>query len=140
MDKRYQIFLSSTYQDLQEERLEVLKVILELDCFPCSMEYFPAANEEVWEFIKDLINECDYYIIIIAGKYGSTDGKGVSYTQKEYEYALSKNIPIISFVHNDVNALPYENVESDKIALEKLNSFREQVQKKCVKSGRMHMN
>lgn len=88
--KKYKIFLSSTYEDLQEERLEVLNAISELGCFPSGMEYFPAANEKVWEYIEKEINECDYYILVIAGKYGSTDESGVSYTQREYEYALLK--------------------------------------------------
>ena len=76
MDKRYQVFVSSTYEDLIEERLEVMKALLELDCIPCGMEYFPAANEDQWTFIKKLIDVCDYYVVIIGGKYGSEDTGG----------------------------------------------------------------
>ena len=42
MDKRYQVFVSSTYSDLQNERRKVLLTILSLDCIPTGMELFPA--------------------------------------------------------------------------------------------------
>jgi hypothetical protein len=64
MQKRYQVFLSSTFRDLEVERLEVMRALLELDCFPCGMEYFPASNDDQWSFIKDLIDQCDYYVVV----------------------------------------------------------------------------
>ena len=56
MNKRYQVFVSSTYRDLRVERMEVMTALLGLDCIPCGMEYFPAADETQWSFIKRLIN------------------------------------------------------------------------------------
>ena len=38
MNKRYQVFVSSTFADLAAERMEVIKALLELDCIPCGME------------------------------------------------------------------------------------------------------
>ena len=105
MEKRYQVFVSSTYQDLIEERIEVIQALLELDCIPVGMEYFPAADETQWDFIKRLIDESDYYVLIVAGKYGSVDEKGISYTQKEYEYALTKGVPTIAFLHSNSEIL-----------------------------------
>ncbi|MEM0578504.1 DUF4062 domain-containing protein [Flavobacterium polysaccharolyticum] len=133
MEKRYQVFVSSTYQDLIEERIEVIQALLELDCIPVGMEYFPAADETQWDFIKKLIDESDYYIVIVAGKYGSEDEKGVSYTQKEYEYALSKNIPIIGFLHRNIDNLPSLKTEKDKKKIEKLDTFKEIVKRKLCK-------
>ncbi|ADQ80512.1 hypothetical protein Palpr_2380 [Paludibacter propionicigenes WB4] len=133
MEKRYQVFVSSTYQDLVEERIEVIQALLELDCIPVGMEYFPAADETQWDFIKKLIDESDYYVVIIAGKYGSEDEKGISYTQKEYEYALSKGIPIISFIHDDIDSLPSSKTEKDKKKIAKLEAFKENVKKKLCK-------
>lgn len=133
MEKRYQVFVSSTYQDLIEERIEVIQALLELDCIPVGMEYFPAADDSQWDFIKKLIDESDYYVVIIAGKYGSEDEKGVSYTQKEYNYALNKGIPIISFVHLNIDNLPSSKTEKDKKKIAKLESFKEVVRKKLCK-------
>lgn len=48
MEKRFQVFVSSTYEDLQEERKEVMQALLELDCIPAGMELFPASSEDQW--------------------------------------------------------------------------------------------
>ena len=84
MNKRYQVFVSSTYEDLREERQKVIEALLTSDCIPVGMEYFPAGDESQWELIKRVISECDYYVVIVAGRYGSCDSEGKSYTQKEY--------------------------------------------------------
>lgn len=136
MDKRYQVFVSSTYEDLIEERLEVMKALLELECIPCGMEYFPAANEDQWTFIKKLIDVCDYYVVIIGGRYGSEDVNGESYTQKEYEYALSKGIPTIGFIRHDLGSLPPEKKETETEKIQKLEKFIELVQSKMCKDWR----
>ena len=80
MDKRYQVFVSSTYKDLIDERQEVMQALLETDCIPVGMELFPASSDSQWEYIKHIIDECDYYILIIAGRYGSEDADGMSNT------------------------------------------------------------
>src|ERR1039458_2608296 len=95
MDKRYQVFVSSTYGDLRDERQEVMKALLELACIPSGMDLFPAADEDQWSLIKRVIDDCDYYIVIIAGRYGSIGPDGKSYTQMEYEYATSSKKPVI---------------------------------------------
>lgn len=46
MRTRYQVFVSSTYSDLKEERSKVIKGIMDLDCIPAGMEMFPAIDEE----------------------------------------------------------------------------------------------
>jgi hypothetical protein len=46
--KKYQVFVSSTYIDLIDERQEIMHALLELDCIPAGMELFPAANEDQW--------------------------------------------------------------------------------------------
>lgn len=74
--------------------------------------------------IKSLIDECDYYILIIAGRYGSVEpASGKSYSQKEFEYAKSKGIPTISFIHEHPEELPDKYTEKEH--KEELNQFRE---------------
>ena len=106
MDKRFQVFVSSTYDDLREERQEVMQALLELDSIPSGMELFPAANDDQWTLIKKVIDDCDYYLVIIGGRYGSRGPNGKSYTQLEYEYALSKDKPTIAFLHQNPGNLP----------------------------------
>ena len=92
MEKRYQVFVSSTYADLKDERQKVIQTLMELDCIPSGMELFPAMDEEQWQFIKNIIDDCDYYLLIIGGRYGSLAEDGISYTEKEYDYAIEKGL------------------------------------------------
>lgn len=105
MDKRYQVFVSSTYADLKNERREVIQALMEMDCIPAGMELFPAADEQQWEFIKKISDDCDYYLLIIGGRYGSVTPEGVSYTEKEYDYAFSIGLPVLAFIHGEPEQL-----------------------------------
>ncbi len=89
------MFISSTYEDLIVERQAVLGVALENSIIPVGMEQFHSAPASQWDVITKMIDECDGYMLIVAGKYGSIDAtEGISYTEKEYNYAKSKNMPI----------------------------------------------
>ena len=129
MDRRYQIFISSTYADLKEERDKVMRAVLQLKCFPAGMELFPAVDKKQFDYIKSEIDECDYYLLIIGARYGSMDKDGVSYTEKEYNYAVRKKIPVIAFLHNDIKSIPLGKADTDIKLIEKLEKFREKVQK-----------
>jgi Domain of unknown function (DUF4062) len=59
MLSKYQVFISSTYEDLKEERDRVIKAILEMSHIPVGMEMFNAADESQWNIIKRRIEESD---------------------------------------------------------------------------------
>src|SRR5215216_6268465 len=98
MASKYQIFVSSTFEDLIEERDAVIKAILEMGHIPVGMEMFSAADEEQWKIIARQIDTTDYYIVIVAHRYGSVTDEGVSYTEKEYDYAVKQRVPVLGFV------------------------------------------
>ena len=105
-----------------------------MNCFPVGMEYFNASDESQWDVIKSIIDECDYYVLIVAGRYGSVEeSSGMSYTQKEYEYALSIGVPTIAFLHKDVSSLPKSKTESVPSNEVKLESFKSDVKKHLCK-------
>ncbi|HDL6885866.1 TPA: DUF4062 domain-containing protein [Yersinia enterocolitica] len=133
MNKKYQVFVSSTYDDLRVERQEVIHALLELDCIPSGMELFPAADDDQWSLIKDIIDECDYYILILGGRYGSLSPKGMGYTEMEYQYALKTEKPIIAFLHKTPNSLPKMHTENTQEGAEKFQVFRDLVQNKMCK-------
>ena len=125
MEKKYQVFVSSTYLDLIEERRKVMEVLLNRNCIPVGMEFFPSANEELLPMIKRFIDECDYYILIVANRYGEIDKQeGKSYTQIEYEYARKKGIPIAIFICNDKNK---DSRGESKEKQSKLDTFKKQL-------------
>lgn len=133
MEKRYQVFISSTFTDLHEPRQEVMQALLELDCIPAGMELFPAANDDQWTLIKRVIDDCDYYIVIIGGRYGSIGPSGKSYTQMEYEYAIERGKPVIAFLHKEPGKLALENSEKDPEQIKRLEEFRNLTQEKLVR-------
>lgn len=128
MDKRYQVFVSSTFTDLKEERKAVIEGLLNAKYIPAGMEMFSASNDEQFKYIKKIIDTCDYYILIIGARYGSINSStGKSFTEQEYDYAVEKNIPILAFLHADPYNLPYEKRDDKKREL--LEKFREKVSK-----------
>lgn len=134
LEKRYQVFISSTYMDLLDARAEVMQALLELNCMPAGMELFPAANEDQWNWIKRVIDESDYYLVILAGRYGSLSEKtGQSYTEMEYRYALEIGKPVIGFIHDNPKQLPAMFYETDAELRQKLDQFRALVQSRLCK-------
>jgi hypothetical protein len=95
MNKKYQVFISSTFKDLAEERQHAMRIVLDLGHIPSGMEIFPAADVEQFEYIKKVVDECDYYVLIIGARYGSVDANGVSFTEKEYDYAVEKRKTVL---------------------------------------------
>lgn len=132
LNKKYQVFVSSTYLDLIKERHAVMSTLLKLDCIPSGMELFPASDDDQWTLIKRVIDESDYYVVIIAGKYGSEYEKK-SFTQMEYEYALSKKKSIVAFIHKDISTLIGEKLEDDPLKKEKLEKFIRLAKRKVCK-------
>lgn len=125
MDKRYQVFISSTFLDLREERQAVSQALLRSDCFPAQMENWPAMDAEQMEAIKQIIDESDYFVVISAGKYGSVNPEtGLSYTEMEYDYAMEIGKPIIRLLHRDpFNVLRGDQIESKAGVKKKLATF-----------------
>lgn len=126
MEKRYQVFVSSTYADLKDERQRVIQTLMEMDCIPTGMELFPAADEEQWKFIKRVIDDCDYYLLIIGGRYGSLTVDGVSYTEKEFDYAVERGLKVIALLR-DADEIPTDKIEDEPKAQESLKKFRGKV-------------
>ncbi len=108
-----------------------MQVLLEMDFIPAGMELFPAADEDQWELIKRVIDDCDYYMVIVGGRYGSIGPDGYSYTEMEYRYAMEKGIPTVGFVHSDPGSISADKTDPEK--RDKLDQFIELVRKKMTK-------
>lgn len=129
-DRRYQVFVSSTYLDLREERAAVVSALLNLDAIPAGMELFPAADEDAWTLIEDVIADSDYYLLIIGGKYGSTDPElEASYTEREYDTAVRLKKPVMAFLHGEPGKLLAEQSEDSDARRAMLAAFRNKVEK-----------
>lgn len=97
MDKKYQVFVSSTFTDMQAERQAAVTAILEAGHIPAGMELFSASDKKQIEVIRRWIDRSDMFMLILGGRYGSVDAdSGKSYIQLEYEYAVATNKPFFA--------------------------------------------
>lgn len=105
MTKKLQVFVSSTYNDLKEERQAAVAAILKSGHIPAGMELFTAGDKSQLETIKTWIDQSDVYMLILGGRYGTLDpASGLSYTEVEYDYARSQGKPTFAVVITE-NAL-----------------------------------
>lgn len=122
-EKKYQVFVSSTFNDLRDERQVLMQELLALNCIPVGMELYPANNAQ-WELIKQLIDDCDYYLILLGGRYGSLAPSGISFTHMEYTYAATKNKPIYVLGHSHPEYLPDSKKDTAREGQLKLQDFK----------------
>ncbi len=111
LDKRYQVFISSTLMDLKKERQDLRAALSKSNFIVEGMENFPATNMREWKIIKERIDKSDIFVLIIGDKYGSiaenakglesnllADDEIISFTHLEFRYAKQSGIPILAFI------------------------------------------
>ena len=128
--RKFSVFISSTYEDLKVERQALVGVALENNFIPVGMEQFHANPTSQWNVITKMIDECDFYFLVIGGRYGSIDEEsGVSYTEKEYIYAKNKGLPVIVLIKQpSVITESERDIGDDKYdKMKKLDEFRNKV-------------
>jgi hypothetical protein len=119
MDKVYQVFISSTFSDLEDERRQVSNTLAKAGYLVAGMELFPASDQQQLDFIKRVIDRSDYYVVIIGARYGSLADDKLSFTEHEFEYARSRGIPVLAFLHKHPDRIEVRKTdqEPDKASL-----------------------
>lgn len=136
--KKLQVFVSSTYSDLIQERQAAVGAILSAGHIPAGMELFTSGDESQMKVINRWIDQSDIFLLILGGRYGSIEPKkGKSYVHLEYEYALNAGKPLITCVLDEsalnahINSHGIEAMERDNPG--KFKAFRKQVLTRMVK-------
>ena len=145
MQKLYHVFISSTFADLSDERKKVSEAVAKAGFVPEGMEFFPASSQKQLDFIKRSIDRCDYYVVVVGGRYGTLAGDDVSFTEREYEYAAGRGIPILAFLHAHPEQIPVGKVDTSPEQTARLNEFRHRLARKgircqCRCRGSSHRN
>lgn len=131
-DKKYQVFVSSTYADLQDARQELMLALLSMGMIPTGMELYPTETNNQWAMIQQVINECDYYVVLVGGRYGTLSPMGLSYTHREYIYAATKKKPVIAFLHDHPEMLEPSLREQNREGDVRFRDFRKLMQDKTM--------
>jgi hypothetical protein len=137
MHLRHQVFVSSTYLDLKEERQAAVEAILRASHIPAGMELFAAEDRRQLDVIKTWIDESDIYCLIVGSRYGSIEpDSGLSYTEFEYRYALEQGKPAFALVLSDaaVDAKHRELGARASDAPDKLKAFKAFVMQRIVRT------
>ncbi|HNE06542.1 MAG TPA: DUF4062 domain-containing protein [Anaerolineales bacterium] len=100
--RKLQVFLSSTFTDMRDERQAAVEAILEAGHIPAGMELFAANNETQWITIKKWIDDSSAFLLVLGGRYGTIDNKtGKSYIEMEFQYARSTKKEVLALVMSD---------------------------------------
>ncbi|QQO09081.1 DUF4062 domain-containing protein [Breznakiella homolactica] len=123
MEKKYHVYISSTLDDLKNERHELAKMVIELGHIPVTMDQFDAGDPGQWAFIQKTIDDCDYFLAVAAHKYNMLGDKS-SVAEKEYIQARKRGIPVIAMVVADKARKSPSRIEKDKESNKRLNDFK----------------
>ncbi|MFZ5738069.1 MAG: DUF4062 domain-containing protein [Pseudomonadota bacterium] len=132
LDKVHQVFVSSTFDDLKDERQQVTNALAKAGHIAAGMELFPATDQQQLQYIQRVIDRSDYYVVIVGGRYGSEASNGFSFTENECDYARSKGLPILAFLPADPANITAGKTDSDPSKIAKLNAFKSK-----LKTGRI---
>jgi hypothetical protein len=116
VNRVFQVFISSTYNDLRDERQAVSNTLAKAGYMPAGLEVLPATDQMQLDYIKRIIDRSDYYVAIVGSRYGSLSHDGLNFSEGAFEYARSKDVPILAFLS--------EIPEPDAGLKEKLDAFK----------------
>jgi hypothetical protein len=134
MATKRQVFISSTAKDLEKFRKAVIEKIELMDDWKCvAMERFGPREGDTVEVCKKLVQKCELFLGIVGHCYGSRPKDSpTSYTEHEYEAAVTANIRRLMFVARDELKPASELLATDSDP-ERQIRFRDRV----LQSGRM---
>jgi len=140
-EKKLQVFVSSTYADLRDERQAAVEAILTAGHIPAGMELFAAGDDSQMQVIRRWIDESDIFMLVLGGRYGSIEpGAGKSYVHLEYEYAVGTGKPVFAVVveaaHVEERVKVFGTSAMETEHPQEQRAFREQVQSRIVRFWR----
>lgn len=123
-DRRYQIFISSTFGDLRAERKAAVEAVFESGHIPIALENFAPSDESDLQVIKRAMGECQVYIAILGHRYGSmVPGKDYSFTEFEYNLAQECGLKTLTFVLTDEAIAERRSKLDQRVDAQELGNF-----------------
>lgn len=126
LDKRYQVFITTSGKEMQPERMIVSQTLIGMGFFSWGLEQRTPLSTA---FARRQIDDCDYVLLLLGSQYGEQSVSGVSYMHLEYIYAVTKQKPVIVFLHEAPESRDATLQESRAELKEKFYEFRNQLQR-----------
>ncbi len=104
--RKYQVFISSTFKDLEEHRKEAITGVVNAGHIPIALENFPPSTDAKENVIYKAIEDCQFYVLILGHRYGSVpkgqrSRKKKSYTEIELDHAEQKKLKVLAFLMDE---------------------------------------
>lgn len=128
LDKRYQVFISTSGAEMQPERIILSQTLVGMGFFSWGLEQRTPLNTA---FARRHIDDCDYVVILLGSQYGEQSVSGVGYMHLEYIYAVTKQKPIIVFMHEDPASRDPSLHDTKPELQEKFKEFRQLLQQEA---------
>lgn len=128
LDKRYQVFISTSGAEMQPERIILSQTLVGMGFFSWGLEQRTPLNTA---FARRQIDDCDYVVILLGSQYGEQSVSGVGYMHLEYIYAVTKQKPIIVFMHEDPASRDHSLHDAKPELQEKFKEFRQLLQQEA---------
>ncbi len=127
MADQLRVMISSTARDLPEHRKEAMDACLRQGMFPIMMEHLPASDAEAVPASLKMVDEADIYLLTLAHRYGyvpdANNPARISVTEHEYNRAVERKIPILTFAMHEDHPVKAADVEKGEGAV-KLDAFK----------------
>ena len=124
---KYHIFIGSTFDDLKNERREIQRIIMELGHIPVSAEYLDSTSKNYKKLLEKTIEECDFFIAVIAYKY-APKGVKISPLETECNIAQKNNVPVISLIINEKARWKASKKENETGHIKKLVELKKRLE------------
>ena len=124
-DTRYQVFISTSGNEMQPERAVLAQTLIGMGFFSWGLEQRTPLSTSI---ARRQIDDCDYVVILLGSQYGEQSVSGVGYMHLEYIYAMTKQKPVIVFMHEEPEAREAKLHDHKAELKEKFKEFRKQLQ------------
>jgi hypothetical protein len=125
---KYHIFIGSTLDDLKNERKELPRIVMELGHIPVTADCLDDSTKNAPQLLQKTIEECDYFIALIAHKYSVSDEKPNPLVA-EHLTAAKRGIPVISLIIDEKARWKSAKMETEAALIKKLDDFKTKLRK-----------
>ena len=120
---KYHIFIGSTLDDVKNERKELIRIVMELGHIPVVADNLDESARNAARLLEKTIEECDFYIALVAHKYSAKDGSK-SPLIGECIMAEKKGVPVLALIIDEKARWKPIKKEKDPAFISKLDGFK----------------
>ena len=100
MKKSPLVYISADQSDVPGALYSLTRLITQMGGVPVTSQYVPEAGEYDWSTVRQVIDRCDIYVLLVGDSYGQKAATGESYIHREAVYAKGTKKPVVALLKN----------------------------------------